>query len=105
MFCPDSQYQAQALTLEEFIPQLDGSSTDAIAISTIQCDNCRKPFQTRDQLTEHDEIHQFGCDDCGICYTSQYFADLHELAVHPGTYYALHIIPDSTKLQFAHSCE
>ena len=39
------------------------------------------------------------------CYTSQYLADLHELAEHPGTYYALHIIPHSTKLKFAHSCE
>ena len=98
LFCPDSQY----LTEGQRIPQLDGSKD---AISSIQCDNCHKCFETRDQLTDHDELHQFGCDDCGICYTSQYFADLHELAEHPGTYYALNIIPHSTKLQFAHSCK
>ena len=104
VFCYDSQHQTQALTSDQFIPQLDGSrSTDAIF--AIQCENCNQSFKTKDQLADHDEINQFGCDDCGLCYKSQYLADLHELAVHPGTYYALHIIPDSTKLQFAHSCE
>ena len=58
MFCPDSQY----LTVRQSIPQLDGS-TDAF-----QCDNCQKFFQIRDQLADHSKIHQFGCDDCGICY-------------------------------------
>ena len=43
----------------ENIPQLDGTD----AISSIQCDNCHKSFETRDQLTTHDEIHQFGCDE------------------------------------------
>ena len=58
MFCPDSQYR----TVRQSIPQLDGS-TDAF-----QCDNCHKFFQIRDQLADHSKIHQFGCDDCGICY-------------------------------------
>ena len=93
------------------ITQIDGCSLDVsttklpqnsdldVSMSK-QCDNCLTVFETEEQREQHDETHQFGCEDCGICFTSKYYADLHELAKHPGTFYALNYIPHSTKLQF-----
>ena len=82
------------------IPQLDG---DAFDTSTHECDNCHQKFTTEVQLKHHDETYKYGCEDCSICYRSTYLFDLHELAEHPNTHYALSIIPHSTKLQFARS--
>ena len=94
-FCPDSQYLTS-----QTIPQLDGSALDT---STHECDNCHKKFTTEEQLKHHDETYQYGCEDCSICYQSTNLFDLHELAEHPNTHYALNIIPHSTKLQYDRS--
>ena len=44
---------------------------------------------------------QFGCDECFHCYTSKFYADLHELEQHPDTFYVRDHIPSSTKEHFA----
>ena len=77
------------------IPQLDG------ATSSNKCDNCNVDFETSNQLQHHNETYQFGCEECFICFTSKFYADLHELEKHPGTTYARDHIPNSTKLMFA----
>ena len=79
------------------ISQLDGCTDDYIQ----ECDNCHEVFETPHQLELHDAKNQFGCEDCSICFTSKFYADLHELEKHPETSYARDYIPDSTKLQFA----
>ena len=60
-------------------------------------------FDVESQLDLHNDVNQFGCDEdgCGICFTSKYLADLHELEAHPGTSYARDHIPQSTKKDFA----
>jgi hypothetical protein len=97
------------------IPQLDGSTDGSAYLHNLKyfsnldketatirkCDNCHKFFETEHQLELHDARNQFGCEDCSICFTSKFYADLHELDKHPGTSYARDHIPDSTKLQFA----
>ena len=52
-------------------------------------------------MEQHNEMNEWGCDECYLCYTSKFFADLHELEIHPGTSYARDHIPKETKLQFA----
>ena len=94
------QQAALALPCQSDIPQLDGI---ALETSTHECENCHTKFKTESQLKHHDETFQYGCEDCSICYQSTYLFDLHELAEHPDSHYALSIIPQSTKLQFARS--
>ena len=53
------------------------------------------------QLEDLNNENQWGCDECFICYTSKFYADLHELEEHPDTSYVRDHIPTSTKLQFA----
>ena len=78
------------------IPQLDGVST-----SSFKCDNCGVELECEKELENHDQTHQFGCDDCFLCFTSKFLADLHQLEKHPGTSYARDHIPSTTKMHFA----
>ena len=111
------------------IPQLDGATLDMSttilaqhdaflqlhpqpgpnqppkADSSTLCGNCHKVFETGEELVQHDESHQFGCEDCHLCFTTQFLADLHELANHPGTVYAVNYIPHSTKVYFVNNCK
>ena len=100
------------------IPQVDGSLNFGLPViptlsledqntpqnsteSSLQCETCHKHFETQDQFNHHDEAHQFCCDECFICFTTQVIADLHELEAHPNTHYANTYIPQSTKVLFA----
>ena len=96
------------------IPQIDGFAEESPihhqnhqtqpsqnADQGSKCDNCRTVFETRSQLELHDEMNQFGCEECYICFTSKFRADLHELEKHPDTSYVVNHIPYTTKLQFA----
>ena len=53
------------------------------------------------ELDHHNELYQFGCEDCGICFTTKLKFDFHELEKNPKTGYARDIVPQATKLQFA----
>ena len=90
-------------TLGPTIPQLDGSLNNLQQPSDnpLQCETCHQNFETQEQFKHHDEAHQFCCDECFICFTSQVIADLHELEAHPNTHYANTYIPQSTKVLFA----
>ena len=59
---------------ENLIPQLDGNGQ-------VECENCERNFKTEEELKKHMEEHEWGCDDCRLCLTSKYFADLHELKI------------------------
>ena len=68
-----------------------------------ECNNCHRVFENKAELEKHNETYQFGCEDCFICFTSKFYADLHELELHddPENCYVRDHIPNSTKLQFA----
>ena len=66
-----------------------------------ECDNCHRIFETINQLEDHNNGNQWGCDECLICFTSKLYADLHKLKELPDTSYLKDHIPTSTKLQFA----
>ena len=65
----------------------------------------KQPCETDEQLQNHVQEHEWGCDDCKLCCTSKYFADLHELEHHGDTLdsirYIRDDIPESTKRLFA----
>ena len=83
----------------DLIPQLDGAFA---SLTYFECENCRKSFPSKDDLDLHNELNQYGCDEdeCGMCFTSKYLADLHELEMHPETSYARIHIPDTTKVDY-----
>ena len=101
------------------IPQLDGAISSSAAtqhlvlksqpchtipsdtLYNFQCQHCEKQFKTLEQLQIHDDANQFGCDNCYLCFQSKESADLHELAEHPGSVFALNHIPHATKIKFA----
>ena len=96
----------------ETIPQLDGdalppslgveSSDSFYADSQYKCENCDKNFNSEEGLQNHRDNHEWGCDDCYLCLTSKYLADLHELEFHPDSMdYINNHIPDTTKKLFA----
>ena len=105
----------QGLSNLGVIPQLDGSTNlstnhppnqhqDQLKpTKENECDNCQKVFENKEELKDHNEIYQFGCEDCYLCFTSKYYADLHELELHnhPDNCYVRDHIPNSTKLEFA----
>ena len=104
------------VTPSQVIPQLDGILNPIPAATNttheeqsapkqppdvpLKCESCHETFENEDQFNEHDSA-QFCCDECGICFRTQIIADLHELEVHPNTYYANTYIPQSTKLLFS----
>ena len=90
--------QGQILQLNGCILDMSNSH-----LSQHKCEDCHKLFETKEQLSCHDETNEFGCDECYICFTTKHLADMHELASHPGTYYALHHIAPSTMQEFARS--
>ena len=100
-----------SVSSDDKIPQLDGavsmessSFQDLPEKSTrFQCETCLTFFMSKHLLDEHNDDHNFCCDDCYICYKSQEEADLHELAVHPDTHYACTYIPQSTRMLFLRS--
>ena len=109
---------------QQAIPQLDGASSDVIQASVqflqdvedveheqqaalennLKCENCHNIFESEKNLQEHQEIHEFGCDECYICYKTKFHVDLHELEKHPHSTYARDHIPYTTKLQYAAGC-
>ena len=96
--------QCSSFDLTEEIPQLDGKCDSPQGFpQAFQCENCGMLFNLNDDLDNHNDSHQFGCDkdECDICFTSKYLADLHELESHPETSYARDHIPQSTKEDFA----
>ena len=88
------------------IPQLDGilnplpPAPQSSNIS-LQCETCRETFKTEEQFNDHDNAHNFCCDECYLCFKTQILADLHVLEYHPNTHYSDTYIPQSTKLLFA----
>ena len=55
-------------------PQIDGSRNFSQPnLSKIQeeCENCRTNFRSKTELDQHNYLYQFGCEDCGICFTSK----------------------------------
>ena len=78
--------------ISQYIPHLDGFTPNTCN----QCDNCRKVFETGEQLEHRKEIYQFGCEDCHLCFTAKYHFVIHELKEHPETVYALSVIPHMT---------
>ena len=86
----------------QVIPQLDGFTDGSKYLQNVRyypnldqetatirkCDNCHKVFETEHQLELHDARNQFGCEDCSICFTSTFYADLQKLHKHPRSSYA-----------------
>ena len=91
------------------IPQLDGKIDFNSPVSTtsleIKFENCGKIFETEKRLKDHTDKHEWGCDDCLLCFTTKYSADLHELEYHghdpDSLVYIRDHIPDTTKRLFA----
>ena len=101
----------QAINIYNFelqIPQVDGAMDTSISLldeqleaTKYKCENCGKTFLTEQTLQIHSDEYEWGCDECSLCLTSKYLADLHELEFHPdSTAYIRDHIPDCTKKLF-----
>ena len=67
---------------------VDTKHETLLTTTKVKCENCSETFQTDELLTKHNEENQFVCDDCFMCLTTQFHADLHELDKHPDSVYA-----------------
>ena len=87
----------------DHIPQLDGLESHSQHAPSYKCDNCGKIFGRKEELDAHNEMNQFGCEECCFCFTSKYLADLHELETHPEDvdFYIINHVPETTKRDFA----
>ena len=85
---------------QDYIPQLDGH-----IFSKFECENCGKNYESEEELKTHTDQHEWGCEDCLLCFTTKYSADLHELEHHADTpdsiAYIRDYIPETTKKMFA----
>ena len=85
------------------IPQLDGgqyqdSSYSRVSLQhPIQCESCREVFHSQDDLTNHIKKYDYMCEDCELCFSSEYEHDVHEHAVHPINYYKYNPVSPRTK--------
>ena len=85
------------------IPQLDGGlhqDSGCVSVSLqhqIQCESCHEIFDSQDDLTNHIEKYEYTCEDCELCFLSEYEHDIHEHAVHPLNYYKYNAVSPRTK--------
>ena len=63
-------------------------------------ENCKKLFSNCSELENHNNLYNYDCDVCGICYESNLHANLHKLEIHPFSFDAGHV-PVEEKTQFA----
>ena len=82
----------------ERIPQLDGGgSSRNVVQQRVKCDACRELFESQELLNEHMEIFEYGCEDCELCFSSEFEHDVHEHAVHPTEYFTYNKVSPRTK--------
>ena len=79
------------------IPQLDGGGSRDILQHSAKCDSCREVFECQDLLNKHIEKYEYACEDCRLCFSSEYEHDLHEHAEHPGDYFKYNKVSPRTK--------
>ena len=51
---------------------------EPVEISTYKSENCGETFLSEQTLQKHSDQYEWGCEDCSLCLTSKYLADLHE---------------------------
>ena len=72
--------------------------------SQVKCENCDTNFVSEELLKIHTDQHEWGCDECFLCFTTKYSADLHALEYHANTpdgiVYIRDYIPETTKKLF-----
>ena len=93
-------YDKKYKTMIGFNKHIASKHETLVTSTEVKCENCSEAFQAYELLKKHNEEHQFVCDDCFMCFTSQFHADLHELEKHPDSVYAVKYIPNSTKELF-----
>ena len=104
---PSNTISGLSSSSRDEIPQLDGqlgASRSPAFSSQIRCENCGKTFETVATLQNHTDQHDWGCDECQLCFTTKYLVDLHELehhGHHPDSIaYIRDHIPETTKRLF-----
>ena len=65
----------------------------------IQCDTFQEVFEDQQHLEQHVEKYEFACEDCNLCFLSQFEYDTHEYAEHPRTYFTYNHVSPRTKLE------
>ena len=104
---PSNTEKITNTSITSAIPQLDGeiNADSSTTHSPFECENCKKSFESEETLKSHTDLHEWGCDDCYLCFTTKYNADLHELEHHghelDSIAYIRDHIPQSTKNLFA----
>ena len=79
------------------IPQLDGDGSRDILQPSVKCDSCCEVFESQDLLNEHIEKYEYTCEDCRLCFSSEYEHDVHEHTEHPSDYFKYNKVSPRTK--------
>ena len=102
---PPSDCIATDKSSESNIPQLDGQILYPSTIYQVNCENFGKTFESEEILKTHTDEHEWGCDDCQLCFRNKQSADLHELEHHGDSpdslAYICNHIPEETKRLYA----
>ena len=77
------------------ILQLDGIE---LMRSTYKCENCQELFGTAQLLDTHVQEYEFVCEECSLCFQTQYKYELHEHSEHPATYFNFNKVTPTTKM-------
>ena len=100
------------IDLQQFssvIPQFDGCTSQPLQLVpqpssstseqnvTYQCDNCQEVFESTNQLEKHIEENEFVCEECKLCFLSEYDYDLHEHEIHCQSYHTYNLVSPRTK--------
>ena len=92
------------LANEEKIPQIDWIVLDVNdddnqnrIINISKCEYCHFEFLSQDQLEAHEEKMIAACEECGLCFESEYLSDVHEHDKHTEEYFEVNSLTPTSK--------
>ena len=81
------------------IPQIDGCGSEGLVTDSMKCENCHVLFGTSQLLDNHIEECEYVCDECCLCFKTEYNFDLHEHSEHREEYFKYNKVTPTTKMQ------
>ena len=62
-----------------------------------KCEYCHFEFLSQDQLEAHAEKMIAACEECGLCFESEYLSDVHEHDKHTEEYFEVNSLTPTSK--------
>ena len=89
-------------SIEDKIPQLDGilqdvNYDDDLDKTILRCEYCQVEFSSRDQLEAHAGQMIAACEECGLCFESEFISDVQEHDIHTEEYFQVNSLTPTRK--------